>query len=473
MAFSCGFYNAVNHDRTYNATQVGDLFTGLINDGVYATVGHAMTVAPVSGMTVKVRSGRAWFNKTWNVNDSDYPLNIPVSDLLLPRVDAVVLEVDTRLAVRNNSLKVVKGRPANNPSAPTLTRANGLYQYPLAYVTVSANARNISASDIEVVVGRSPTPFVTGIVESADISDFWEQWDSQFHTWFDELRTNMSGDVAENLQAQIEQLKATMMTADNKATTSQAEMATNDATWMTPKKTLAFYNYRKSSEAEVKVDNPTEDRHFITPLILQKYVDAHRWNHTTGKTSKNDFVASYNLSEWFKNKAAPYSAYPSDDNERYVSPKYLKEVLADFSPSTSTPSPSGTSNIKTYALSAGTMDNCSFDTSSSSQYYAGAIIRIGSIFILHFICNLTIPNVMSGSSIYLSCFPYTLPDDIPNSGSANGVGYVMINGDLYPVTINYSHSGGQLLIADMYKYQDRYTAGTSLPLSILIPGIFS
>ncbi len=338
MAFRCGFYNAVNHDRTYNATEFGDLFTGLINDGVYATIGHAMTVAPVAGMTVKVRSGRAWFNKTWSVNDSDYPLTIPESDLLLPRIDAVILEVDTRVSVRNNSLRIVTGHPANNPSYPTLTRENGLYQYPLAYITVRANVTSIQEGDIEVVVGRNPTPFVTGIIKAADISDFWSQWDSQFHEWFDELRVSMSGDVAVNLQAQIEDIKLKMLSTDNKASTTQAQTGTSDSVWMTPSKTSDFFDYRKAANSDIS--NASTDK-IVTPSSLAYAIQTHYQWSTSSYPSLylNDIVSSYALGFFFGKKAATNSeALAGTITDKYITPANLKSVLANYTPSGSQPS---------------------------------------------------------------------------------------------------------------------------------------
>lgn len=218
MAVSCGFYNSVNHDRVYDAVQFGEMFDGLITDGVYETVGNRMMVTTVSGMTIRVRSGRAWFNKTWTVNTGDYPLDIPAADVLLPRIDAVILEVDTRLQTRNNSLKIISGRSASNPSKPTLTRANGLYQYPLAWVTVPANARSITSANIEIQVGRDPTPFVTGVVNQTSISDLWNKWDKEFQDWFDEVRDTLS-DTGGNLPAltsRVSSLETKMTTVENK-----------------------------------------------------------------------------------------------------------------------------------------------------------------------------------------------------------------------------------------------------------------
>lgn len=205
MAFSCGFYNAVNYDRTYSAVQFGEMFDGLITDGVYSTIGEIFATVPGDGLSVKVKSGRAWFNKTWSVNTTDLPLDLDLADFLLPRKDTVILEVDTRVSTRDNSIKVVTGYPATNPVPARLTNSDGLYQYPLAYVTVAANATAITKTDIEITVGRDPTPFVTGILESVSITDMYQQWQGQFEEWFQYVQSQLSGDIAANLQRQIDE----------------------------------------------------------------------------------------------------------------------------------------------------------------------------------------------------------------------------------------------------------------------------
>ena len=38
MAFTYGFYNALDHDRKYNAEQISRIFDTLLNDGVFSNV---------------------------------------------------------------------------------------------------------------------------------------------------------------------------------------------------------------------------------------------------------------------------------------------------------------------------------------------------------------------------------------------------------------------------------------------------
>lgn len=224
--FSFGFYDAIDNDRVYSATQFGEMFDGLITDGVYATIGNAFAVVSGEGVQVKVKSGRAWFNKRWTVNTADIPLDLELPDLLLPRIDAVILEVDTRVAVRSNAIRIITGTPSINPSKPVLTRSDGLYQYPLAWVRVDPNVEVIASSKIENNVGLDPTPFVTGILKSISIDDLWNQWEGQFDEWFANVQAQLEGDIALNLQNQINALKSSKVNVSDKATAEQITSGT-------------------------------------------------------------------------------------------------------------------------------------------------------------------------------------------------------------------------------------------------------
>lgn len=236
--FSCGFYNSLNGDRKYSAIQFGEMFDGLITDGIYATIGEAFGVTPGAGLGVVVGTGRAWFNKTWSVNDAALPLSLEMADLLLPRIDMVVLEVDTRTAVRDNCIKVVTGTPAVTPEKPALVSENGLYQYPLAYISVAANQDTVAKADIENMMGRTPCPFVTGILQSISIDDAFLQWEGQFEEWFANVQAQLSGDIAANLQRQVDELKTSLeedvVLKNDKATSQEAISGTDGSKWIAP-----------------------------------------------------------------------------------------------------------------------------------------------------------------------------------------------------------------------------------------------
>lgn len=203
MAITYGFYNSMNGDRKYDAAQLSSIFDGVIRDGVFQSIGGYLATKPGTGMQVIVSPGKAWFDHTWTVNDADLPLGISPSDLTLSRYDAVVLETDATKAVRENSIKVIKGTPASDPKKPTLTNEGDVHQHPLAYILVPGGSTEIQVQNIDIMVGKAECPFVTSILESVSIEALLEKWEGEFRVWFDELQNQMAGDVATNLQNQI------------------------------------------------------------------------------------------------------------------------------------------------------------------------------------------------------------------------------------------------------------------------------
>lgn len=255
MSVSSGFFNSLNGDRKYNAAQMSAIFDGLIIDGVFASIGTAFAVKAAGGLTVNVGVGKAWFDHTWTVNDSILPMTAPEAEVLLDRIDAVVLEVNGTESVRENTIKFVKGNPSSAPSRPTLTNEGNVHQYPLCYIYRKYGTAVINQADITPMVGTESTPFVTGILQTISLdellgkwqdeldrftdarsqevddwiaqeeSDFtaWfnkmkadlqqeqnvlDQWiaseQADFLAWYNQMKDQLSGDVAGNLQLEID-----------------------------------------------------------------------------------------------------------------------------------------------------------------------------------------------------------------------------------------------------------------------------
>ena len=196
--------NALDHDRKYNAEQISRIFDTLLNDGVFSHVEGIYGTVAGEGLQVIVKPGLAWFDHTWNQNDSSMPLSLAPADVTLTRYDAVVLEVNS--ADRTNSIKIITGTAAVSPSKPALANTATLHQHALAYVKVAGGATSIKAVDIEITVGTSTCPFVTGILSTASIEVLFQGWQEDFDIWFDNLQAQMEGDVAVNLQKQIDSL---------------------------------------------------------------------------------------------------------------------------------------------------------------------------------------------------------------------------------------------------------------------------
>lgn len=192
MSFASGFFNSVDHDRLYDATDISRLFDGLIRDGIFASIGDCLVVKQSNQMNVTVGTGRAWFNHTWSYNDALYPVTIPPSEILMDRIDAVVLEINSVESVRANSIKLIKGTPSSTPTKPALMNTKEVHQYPLAYVTVGKEVTSIRQADIENCVGTSACPFVTGILEVISIEQLIPQWKDILNRFVEENTANFN-----------------------------------------------------------------------------------------------------------------------------------------------------------------------------------------------------------------------------------------------------------------------------------------
>lgn len=185
MSVSSGFFNSLNGDRKYNAAQMSAIFDGLIIDGVFASIGTAFAVKAAGGLTVNVGIGKAWFDHTWTVNDSILPMTAPEAEVLLDRIDAVVLEVNGTESVRENTIKFIKGNPSSAPSRPTLTNEGNVHQYPLCYIYRKYGTAVINQADITPMVGTESTPFVTGILQTISLDELLGKWQDELDRFTD------------------------------------------------------------------------------------------------------------------------------------------------------------------------------------------------------------------------------------------------------------------------------------------------
>lgn len=203
MAVTSGFFNSLYGDRKYTAEQFSALFNGLINDGVFSNIGTAFRVSATTDNNITIGIGRAWFNGIWVNNDALLPMTCNDPEVLLDRIDALVIEINRSEAVRAGRIIFVKGTASGTPVNPTLTHDAGVDQYPLAYIRRKAGVSEVVQADITNCIGTSECPYVTGILETQNIDSIVAQWESQFNLWFDGLQTELEGDVAANLASQI------------------------------------------------------------------------------------------------------------------------------------------------------------------------------------------------------------------------------------------------------------------------------
>lgn len=241
MSLTSAFFDAElvgdEYDRVYSAEHFAEYFAAFIANGVFPDPAtNLQVVANIpSDMTVLVKPGLGWINGYYCNNDGNYSLTISPASGTLPRVDAVVLRWSR--SNRSISLGVKTGTANASPVAPSLERSSDTYELMLASITVAAGATSIAQASItDKRPDSTVCGWVQGTVNQIDTTDLFAQYDNAFQTWFDSIKVQLSGNVATNLQNQINELKTGKVNVSDKATDSEAKAATNDTHWMTPAK---------------------------------------------------------------------------------------------------------------------------------------------------------------------------------------------------------------------------------------------
>lgn len=286
-----GFFNSKEGDRLYDASEFGAIFDGVIADGVYMGIGNHFVVSPGDGMRVNVGSGRGWFNHTWILNTATLELNLDPAEVVYKRVDAVVIDVDSRDNYRTNSIQIVKGTKGTASTAPRPVLANEEYhhQYAIAYVNIKPGATSITQGDIDQVVGlsieRGGTPYVKGAVEEPITLDYlidaWQvDWNEKlasqeedFNKWFANIKTTFGSDPAGGLMNAIDKINEELTWTTKTITSS----GWSSSTIATLGDNVPYYSY-PITYTTLYSDVPTIDRAPTGNHKVQTVAEAQAFN---------------------------------------------------------------------------------------------------------------------------------------------------------------------------------------------------
>lgn len=141
MAVTSGFFDSVDHDRLYNAEDVGRIMEGIFTDGILNdSRDDKFVVNATTGLDLTVGSGKGWFKNTWIRNDDNITLTANPNTLGVARIDTVVIDVNKEDDVRANTILIVEG----SSSRPSLIDTASHKQYPLADITIAATGSTIT-----------------------------------------------------------------------------------------------------------------------------------------------------------------------------------------------------------------------------------------------------------------------------------------------------------------------------------------
>lgn len=207
IELASGFFNAIMQngvpDRTYNCDDLNEFLKGLVSEnGIYAEVSSACQVVASSGMNVVVKTGKGQIGFNWFEIESDTTLKIANSDVVLNRIDRVVIQ--RSLTNRNTVIYIKQGTLASNPTPPALTRNESVYEIALADILVS---KNISAITTALITDQRSNNnvcgWIVGLIEQFDTTTLFNQYEEaqdnfinnqaqSFKDWYDTQTQNFN-----------------------------------------------------------------------------------------------------------------------------------------------------------------------------------------------------------------------------------------------------------------------------------------
>ena len=205
MAQESGFFNAVQsggtYDRTYNAADFADYFSSFIGNGVFLNANSdGLKVVAKTGLTVTVKAGRAFIDGYYYHLTENMDVMLQANNTSSAVNRMIVCELN--LTDRQITVKVRDGQqtPINNGT---------IHELVLAVVNVGAGVSSISNSAIsDMRPNKTYCGFVEAVVENVDFTSLYNQMQTSFNEWFDEVKDQLTTDVAGNLQAQIDTLES-------------------------------------------------------------------------------------------------------------------------------------------------------------------------------------------------------------------------------------------------------------------------
>lgn len=208
--YECGFFNSINGDRKYNAEQIGEYLGFFVSDGVFPNPSTNLQVKSTGGMNVAISPGKGWAKEHWIKNKSDWIITLPQSNMVYPRIDAIMMVLDLTQPVRDFYFDIKSGIPAADPVRPEMVHTEDRFEYCLALIKVNANVNDVTQADItDTRADTSVCGWVTGLVNQVDTAELFNQWQDAyeheyarqqqlidantalFNTWFESVKDTL------------------------------------------------------------------------------------------------------------------------------------------------------------------------------------------------------------------------------------------------------------------------------------------
>lgn len=188
---NAGFFDSIDADRLYSASEMNRPYKRIINEGVFATPqGTPSTdLQVVSGnnqMNIIVKKGEGLLGGKWFESPSDVTITVPSNTAIVPRRDSVIIQIDNRQSGRIANVVYREGTPSSNPMPPDINTVENVIEKRVANIYVAPSANYIGQNAITDLRGSSECPWITSLIKQVDTSQLYNQWAAAYQKYYED-----------------------------------------------------------------------------------------------------------------------------------------------------------------------------------------------------------------------------------------------------------------------------------------------
>lgn len=177
-------YKSVNKDRMYGVQDWREYFATFIGNGVFYNPSTNLQILAYSGMTVVLKSGKAFYNGTYYNLTEDVEITIDTAEASLNRRDDVVIQFND--TDRKAKYIYRKGTPSANPAVNNLQRNSLIYEIRVASIYVGSGVTQIDQQNItDTRLDNEQCGIVHGLIDQVDTETIFNQYEDWWRTQTD------------------------------------------------------------------------------------------------------------------------------------------------------------------------------------------------------------------------------------------------------------------------------------------------
>lgn len=179
------FFNSVDGDNLYQASDFAEYFSTFLSDGIFSYDGNlGLKVNKSDGLKINVATGFAFIRGYMYKNDNPLTFTLATADNTLDRIDRVVLRFDE--LEREITVIVKTGISGSSPVPSTLENTDTAKELSLAQIKINKNTITLVDSDITDERYSDNCGVVSSLI-TIPVQDMWDQWNAWFQNRQNEI----------------------------------------------------------------------------------------------------------------------------------------------------------------------------------------------------------------------------------------------------------------------------------------------